>query len=384
MVETVLGSALIAAMSFAWSEPPTAEEVAERFSAALSFPHDFRTRIRMTMLRPLIWDAADDRPADESREPGFISRREVQSAYWKDKLSHRIVLEEVLLITGQESRNEWSEFWTGDTHVRMIENSVQLSDVAPQGGINREAGFFDLLECRYPRSPDWFDQIRRGRVLESTLNGGVLTYRCIPEEMETTTITIVADWEPAFRLREFSVEHEGARPSWNRLVIDEWRDYDGLVLPSKARVLGETLNGPGYEGKWYANMSLYERFECERISSTEDLTGELEIRYLTGMRVIDKRLNLSFQVGGDVIALDGVLYRLKEPLMHHPGERLAGLLNDAVIISRAPATTIASPASQSPDGWKPYLIGMAAAAGTALVAFGLLRLRRACAPKESA
>lgn len=364
------------------SAPPSPDEIAARLKDSMILNVDYRSEVVMRSVRPLVWGNGEPKPEDSSRRPGVWTTREVASVYSADRLRHVVVLTETPPGEGATPiRSEWIETWDGTACYRATPDWKQITirDLTSSGVLVHEGGLFDMVVGRYPAHTDLFDQIRRGRVIDTTLKDGLLTHRCTSPDSETTILEVVADWYPEFRLREFALSGSGERhPFTNRLIIDEWARFNGIMLPVRGRVIGAAFGLPPHDDKWIDNVTYYERRSCDILLDAASATAHTDCvpRYLDGARVTDTRLNLSFQIGSDVLAVDGVVYKVSAPLNVHPGVHLGDVLRDAVIISRTALPPGGS--TQRTDSIRPlaWVAGVGAGCVTGIVLLWALRLRR--------
>ena len=100
-----------------------------------------------------------------------------------------------------------------------------------------------------------------------------------------------------------------------------------------------------------------------------------------GTNVFDQRYDVSFRIGDRSLVVDGVVYEVDEPILEHPGDRLTEILREARPYYPPPGASSGSAlrevdAQQEPRRWRlPAVLTALVGAGSALLAFALLRLR---------
>lgn len=119
------------------------------------------------------------------------------------------------------------------------------------------------------------------------------------------------------------------------LDFEEFLETDfGLTLPSRA-VYRSVGRGDGTDpsaawrtGQWVYTLNTVENMADYPENRLPSFSPVLE----PGITVIDERLNLRFVVGNRDINVDGVNYRVNEPILSHPGAIVRDFLRDAEII----------------------------------------------------
>lgn len=360
---------------------PTPNEIADRFFGSMIAEEDFRTTYTIRFRPMMTWAEGQDPPPEKSRPDGEIQFRTVNSWYLGERCRHDIELIETMR-PGHRAEVNRRHLWDGRYQYDFMKQSLAVSRVAPGAvtGPSAVGGLFDQILGRYPIRTDLDGDIRQGRTIETTLVDGLLMHRFSLPEADRTVITIVADWEPTFRLREFRMDvnaDQGIR-NYGRFIIDEWMELGGRTIPKQARFIGASYNMPNHEGEWVDNYVEYERQELERIDSAGVPDDFFQPNWHVGQRVLDEELKLSFQIGERRIRIDGVVYELAEPLMAHPGDDLKALLASAVKLDsgpggRAPMASMVRVEGPPAPWW--VIVAWAAVAGGLMLLGGIVVLQ---------
>lgn len=366
-------------------EVPSRDAIIDRFFASMTMDRDFRTLTVTRSVHPLTWPEGGEMPDESQRPPGFLQETRVVSWYvgerWRDEV--------VSVERGAENRT--INFWDGAWRYSISRSSPSVTRRSP-GSLIGSQGIFDGMVGRYPSALNYQHYLREGREVETTLSDGVLTHRfTAPGDNEgTLTMTLIADWEPVFRVREFRMhiarDAEKGLESMLSFIVDEWMNVDGIELPRKARRIDRVF----MRGQWHDNQTSFEREEVELLDAGQVDPTLFEMVYTPGQWVSDPDLKLSFQVGSREITVDRVIYELAEPLLAHPGDELQALLATAVTQDKSPpralleamgaraGETFGATITPPPGAGRSWVIVIAATAGclAGFVALGWIIRRR--------
>lgn len=308
------------------AQPIPSEQVAELVRSALTVPTDYQTSFTMTT-SDLVRRGTGEPTPDQWRQ-----RQSIRSVYSGDRYRHEVLTD----VPGQPTIGPAVTFWDGRalmTKVRRPEGVI-IKGVPPAAVFSGPGSAFDLVVGRFPIEADLFGAIAKGALISQSRDGSRLTHRVKAPWSDGVEIEVVIDLDDG-RVHEMALDMnaESGRASRNRLIIDSYRDYGGIVLPERAREVGASIGGQEPRDQWFDAVAYYERNEVTVLSTPAD-EAFFTVDYVPGLNVVDQRLNLSFRVGESQFALDGVLYETSEPLLTHPGLDLTALLERSRPVKR--------------------------------------------------
>ena len=278
----------------------------------------------------------------------------------------------------------WSQRIEGDPGVSFFAEA-RPTDLQKRGFI------FNLIEGRFPSRPTLEDLVRSGSLINQSMADGVLTYRfsVAGTEASRAQYTIRARLVPEFALLGFTVDLSDATTPEDlqrHLILRqiytvlEWKQVDGLQIPWIAQI--ESF-GPDDDqgGVHLSSRSIYTRKSFREITADEVDPALFTVPLPIGTNVFDQRYDVSFRIGDRSLVVDGVVYEVDEPILEHPGDRLTEILREARPYYPPPGASSGSAlrevdAQQEPRRWRlPAVLTALVGAGSALLAFALLRLR---------
>lgn len=145
-------------------------------------------------------------------------------------------------------------------------------------------------------------------------------------------------------------------------IITDWEppDQGGRAIEGFVIVGGSSRDGiTPPDGKWHGRVERYRRVKIEPLTPLDEMFRPALDK---GTPVSDERAGLQFVVGEGTFVVDGVIYRTREPILSHPGERMTELLASAERVVEV--QPIAAPATPGPlRSWlNPLAYGIVAAA----------------------
>jgi hypothetical protein len=284
----------------------------------------FETTTRVVTSTLILYDAPAPPPDEWERW------QDIQSIYWRDQLRQRIDSRSQTPATGL-SASGLLRVWNGACSSQLVDGDtgISITGRAAPGDWDNQGFLFDQVIGRYPTWVELPELLSTGTILEAIEVSDILRVKFHPAASDTMVFELELETEPTVRLRrvfrEFTRDEPTALINRQEFVIDEWRDFDGLMLPARARLIASEFGREGFEGHWIKTITYYERLGARRLneSPADDL---FTIPYKDGMGVHDERLNFSFAVGSRNFYYDGAAYSAPEPLMEHPHDQLPALI----------------------------------------------------------
>lgn len=289
------------------------------------------------------------------------------------------------------SDGTWSHRVEGDTGVTLSGQLVP-TDLWGHGLI------FNSLEGRFPSFRTLADLVRTGRPLNQMIEDDVLTYRFARDDVTSglTQYVFHCQLQPDFKLLSYATEifstldESGVGDELivsQNYVIDEWREFGGRAIPEFAHIDGWGADNPNPTGPSpFRSLVLFTRTSFSQYDGVKVDPALFNMPMPFGTKIQDNRLNMSFEIGGTYLHLDGVMYQLDDPLMEHPGEGLGELLRAASAM--APPATPLNPTVNGPPmaalidddsawPWRRALLSSIALAALAMVGVVVVRVRKA-------
>lgn len=338
MFVATLATALVQA------EPVTklsADDLADKLEAAnVLLNRDFDTTFEYRVLKASRLN--DERPWQADDWEFFESFRYVTLG--ANLYTERLVYERPAA-AGLEPTAKYRQenIWADGTWALRVEGEQAVSFYAqPRPTDLQTKGFiFNLLEGRYPAYQTLADLVRTGTVLNQSVEDGVLSYRFARHDTPASRVqhVIRAQMEPAFVLLGYTTElsdsptledfqrHVHLR---NTYTVVEWQQVGELRIPRIAQIesFGSAKGLQGYSPP-LSSMTFYTRRSFREILENEVDPELFTVPLPIGTAVYDDRIKLSFEIGNTYLSLDGTLYQLDEPIMEHPGDRLAEMIQNA-------------------------------------------------------
>ena len=317
--------------------PPPAEDITPAYLADLITKGntlnsiDFETEFEYRYLKPK--PADDDSPWDNEKIQALDYFRYVTL---DDKLYIRRRSKTPGSGNNYEQINTWSDgVWS---HRVTGEQSVGFYAETSAPDLNSHGFLFNMIEGRFPAHNTLAGAIRRGRILECSVDDNKLTCRLAAggNAAQRARYTIHADLEPRFRLNEYTIELYS--PGENKLTerqtyrVLSWQEIKGgYQIPAEAVIDGWSSRNPDPAGtsEGISLHVIYKRLNFRLINKNDTDLSLFETPLPPGTRVYDDRLHLSYEIGDDYLFLDGRLYKLEKPLMEPPGDKLGELLRTA-------------------------------------------------------
>lgn len=176
---------------------------------------------------------------------------------------------------------------------------------------------------------------------------------------------------------------EGRRTIRRREVqrYGPWKRYGDMRLPSGAVRTVEVMGGQDSR----TQTIVVRRLDAMRLDEEPD-PSVFHIEPQDGDTVADARRSVAYEIGGTILWLDGVAYRLPEPLAEPPRARLASILRTATVIDHVPGAGESRASVPRPrvDSSSERLVAsplfaaglVGGTGGLVLIAFGLRRKGR--------
>lgn len=121
-------------------------------------------------------------------------------------------------------------------------------------------------------------------------------------------------------------------------TVQEWVSVNGLLVPAKARLDIET-EGMAQDGKPHHRWVVYSRESIRSLDALQDAAHRFAVPLKPGMNILDGRINASYAIGDDWLSLDGLNYKLRDPIDVILGVDLLDRLDSAQRINGAGLTT---------------------------------------------
>ena len=279
------------------------------------------------------------------------------------------------------------------------DNSVTIGTATVPGDLASMGYLFNHMDGRFPAHRPLDDVVEKSHPISFVEDDATMTYRFALEpatansiQMSVTLRKTGAHWQ----LIEYRTELSDAPTAESfdddvyyrsSFRILSWQDDGrGTMIPEAAEL---AITGPTYmpdhSSPQVMAMTTYTRKTFALIDDNCDQSVRNPIELAAGTKVYDDRLKLSYEIGKDYLYWDGTMYRLNEPLLEPPNNRLEELLASAQALP-----TIAAPnqetipvgvADLEPSDNDPLkknvivILVLATSAGT-LFMFGLMFMRR--------
>ncbi len=289
--------------------------------------------------------------------------------------------------------------WVDGTWSHRVNDQSIVSLFAQPGPTDLfSKGFlFNLMDGKYPSYETLTELVANGHTLGQLSEGDILSYRFAQSKTlaSSTQHIIHASLKPHFEMTGYTVELADSNANGNfaervqtraSYQVLEWEEIGNLRLPKRARL--DTLapaNVEKMEGPPWIWRAEYTRKSFQEITADDIKPDLFAVSQPVGTKVYDDRIKLSFEIGDTYLSLDGTLYMLKEPVMEHPGERLAEMIQSATP-QRPPsgsssstsfgATAVGESTRSSLLG-SPIFVACLVGVGVALLTIAVMRTRRA-------
>jgi len=141
--------------------------------------------------------------------------------------------------------------------------------------------------------------------------------------------------------------------------ILEWTEVDGLRVPQRAdRRVNRVV-----EGQEVSGLVTFRCLSARRLKAPPD-PAVFTLSARDGEVVSDERINMTFEVGGEKLWIDGAVYQLSSPIWEHPQQDLADYLRDAKLLH----SVSGGGSIPSPDPYGEFWIVTAVIAGITCMA----------------
>lgn len=292
--------------------------------------------------------------------------------------------------------------WSNGAWVQQIEGEAGVSFYgrARPPDLQHTGFIFGLIDGRFSAGDSLSELVRRGRPVGESVSDGVLEYRFAVVAEDATNVqgryTLWIQLQPDLAFlgyaRELSDAPNGEPDHFDENVflrttyrVLEWEPLPGIQIPRVAQIESYGSAKARQKPPPLGARTVYARTSFRRISAADVDRSLFAVDLPNGTPVYDDRYKLSFQVGDRRLVVDGTVYELAEPLMEHPGDRLADLLREATPHHARPRSAIEKPGpsgAKSPAGSgnllrdRRFILAGLAGAGGALVALAIIRARR--------
>lgn len=382
------------------SQVLSTDEFANNLEAAnVLLNHDFDTTFEYRVLKA--GPAEQESPWDPQ---DWLTLETFRYVALDDKLhTERLSYERTTVLGADPTvRYRQEDVWAdGAWAVRVQgQNAVTLYAQSRPTDPQSKGFIYNLIEGRYPSShPTLAELIRAGQCLQQSVEDRVLTYRFARDSAQASRVqySIRARLEPTFALLGYTVElsnsttveefqdHVHFRQVYSVL---EWQQVGDLRIPRVAQIDHFGSVKP-LQGK---ALRLSGRAFYTRQSFQEILDNEIDPELFTvplsiGTSVYDDRIKLSFEIGNTFLSLDGTLYQLDEPVMEHPGDRLAEMIRNATpqhppsgassLSTSVPGSATVLEPTRSGLLRSPIVLAGLVGVGVGLLTLAVIRARRA-------
>lgn len=292
--------------------------------------------------------------------------------------------------------------WAKGAWAHRVDGQQAVSFYAQPGPTDMHSqGFkFNLLQGRYPSALGSLSElVRTGTVLKQTVDDDLLILRIAADDASASLVqyTIRAQIKPAFVLLGYTIELSDSQTveDFQRYVymsqaytVLEWEQVGDLRIPKVAVI--ESI-GPAdrleRDGRKLRSRAIYTRQSFREIAEN-DIDPELfTVPLPMGTGVYDDRIKLSFEIGNTYLSLDGTLFQLNEPVMEHPGDRLAEMIQNATpqhppsgsssLSTSVPGSAAVLELTRSGLLRSPIVLAGLVGVGVALLTLAVIRARRA-------
>ena len=352
LIYGLLGVVILGAPVAQPGKPLPVEELAARLAELERAHASLETSITVTVFVGRAVERKDDPWTDEDR---LYARR----YSW---LMHdgRLRLEEREEIFGEDGENEVPEakkqgqvggrrigIWDGETWSVHVPGQAELH-------INRHPWRGPTVDClglfnvapwgsfvgRLPLS----EVVRRCRLRTATRDDTLDQYRLDLSPDGRSQIEISVEAGPPLRLHTVALEAFRLTPEKElgarrfRIVyhVDEWDEFDGLLLPKRAYRDGYT-DRTGEMGR-----AVYQRNTARDRSMDPPARDNFEVERYPGLRVYDNCLSLTYEIGTSDILVDGFEYHTVEPLTEDVARRLPFILDSTMAATAIKPTSVST------------------------------------------
>lgn len=331
---------------------------------------NIRTSFELTYYLPRSPDSAE--PWDQ--QP-VILHEEIEHTFCGDMFAMR---KRNLATDGDEAGYEQLGVWRDsvwDTRVRGEETFVTLGALAAPGDIFGQGLIFNGAEGRVPSFETLAELSLEGERLDASRSGDVLTYTFVRPEQPQVKFEVAMDLTSTPRLVRYVIEIRdtaGDVISRQTYTVSAWDD--SLGIPERVVLDGWKRDSPNPSlPSPLATHAVYSRATYERLHDGCSELDIFETSFDLGTRVTDGVRGISYEIGKNMLSMDGVVYELREPLDGHPGDDLQGIIGSAT--SSTPISPIDSDSSPGKPSRGTTRTAMLAIAVVALGAGALLLLR---------